>query len=287
MAAPEGSLKSRVLRALGTVRAIDPAALELRPLGGGTARRSHVASAGAEAWVVLTPADDASGALAIDVEGDVTSAAGATGITPRVVACDADAGVLITEYHAGAVPLTPAAVRRPDNIERIARLLKRLHGLRPALRGFDPEDFARRYVGALGGLSAAQARHAATLATLARDYRARYPRIVPCHNDLVASNILDAGGRLWLIDFEYAVCAAPVLDLAGLAAMNDYGPAERAALIDAYYERAPAPFGPDELDKVVRLVRLTGYFWALARARHAEDPAPFVRVAEELVAALE
>jgi thiamine kinase-like enzyme len=279
-----------VLRALrAAARRIDASSIELAALGGGTARRSYLASSGGEAWVVRTPANHFSGALDLRVESDVTQIAGEHGVTPRVVSCDAEAGLLITEYHAGAAALTPEAARHPDNIARIARLLRRLHQLRPPLRAFDPEDFAARYVGDLGGASALsvdERRFADLLRALARDYRSRYPDIVLCHNDLVASNILDDGGRLWLIDFEYAATAAPVLDLAGLAAMNDFGRYERLVLTDAYYDSSPVPFSPDELDKVVRLVRLLAYFWALSRAREDGDPAPYERMAAELAAAL-
>ena len=34
--------------------------------------------------------------------------------------------------------------------------------------------------------------------------RASAIRTVPCHNDLLAANIIDDGTRLWLIDYEYS-----------------------------------------------------------------------------------
>src|SRR5690606_39534213 len=99
---------------------------------------------------------------------------------------------------------------------------------------------------------------------LARAYRARYPSEVLCHNDLVASNVLD-DGDLKLVDFEYAVTAAPVLDLAGIAALNDFDD-DGWRLAEAYYEGMRVPFSWGELRKVVRLVRLIAYFWALSSA---------------------
>jgi thiamine kinase-like enzyme len=156
------------------------------------------------------------------------------------------------------------------------------------LRAFDPVAFAAEYLESLGGeraLPVVQRPFADALTMLARDYRARYPHMVLCHNDLVASNILDDGG-LWLIDFEYAVTAAPVLDIAGIAAMNDYGRYERLQLSEAYYEGSPVPFSAAELDKVVRLVRLIAYFWALSSAEQTAEPEPYRRFAEHIEAQL-
>src|SRR5690606_34341743 len=105
--------------------------------------------------------------------------------------------------------------------------------------------------------------------------------------DLVASNILEDGGRVWLNDFEYGVNAAPVLDLASLAAMNDFGADSRRELIEVYYSGRPVPITLADLDAVVRLVRLLGYFWALLRARGTEDPEPHARLAAHLRAQIE
>ncbi len=73
---------------------------------------------------------------------------------------------------------------------------------------------------------------------LARHYDSAYLPSALCHNDLVAANVLD-DGDLVLVDFEYAVRAAPALDLAGLAGMNDYGENECRELLAAYYAGGP------------------------------------------------
>ena len=83
-----------------------------------------------------------------------------------------------------------------------------------------------------------------------------------CHNDLVAENLL-IGDDVTLIDFDYAVMAPPVLDLASLSVMNGFSEAETRRLLDVYYgERAPFPAA--EFVRVQRLVRLLAHFWALA-----------------------
>ena len=98
--------------------------------------------------------------------------------------------------------------------------------------------------------------------------------------------MLDDGG-LKLVDFEYAVTAAPVLDIAGLAALNDFDEDERWRLAEAYYSPAPVPFTVGELCKVARLVQLIAYFWALSSAAAAGARGPYAAFAERTAAALE
>jgi thiamine kinase-like enzyme len=46
---------------------------------------------------------------------------------------------------------------------------------------------------------------------------------VPCHNDLLAANMIDDGQRLWFIDFEYAGNNDPYFELGNLWAEADLG----------------------------------------------------------------
>lgn len=284
--------RERVLRALRAAQLVDApgappsAAVAVRPLDGGLGGRSALAAAVGRRWVVRLAARTRAGALALPVEARVTDAAAALGIAPRVAAADERSGALITEYLAGARSMTRQTLASPQNAGRIARLLRRLHGLELALREFDPEAYAAAYTRGLDdALGAIDRRRVDELFELARAYRARYPSEVLCHNDLVASNVLD-DGDLKLVDFEYAVTAAPVLDLAGIAALNDFDD-DGWRLAEAYYEGMRVPFSWGELRKVVRLVRLIAYFWALSSALAAGGRGPYAEFAERAAAALD
>ena len=144
--------------------------------------------------------------------------------------------------------------------------LKGLHSLELELEPLAiiaaAEDYARVAASRIE-LTAEQSRWSDELLSLAAVFDASFAPTVPCHNDLVASNVVD-DGELWLVDFEYAASSAPILDLAGLAGLNDYDAAQRARLIAAYYGGERVPFGTEQLDAAIRLVRLLAYFWVLA-----------------------
>lgn len=294
MAPIDDAVRDDVLRALRHAGLVDApgapqgADVEVSPLDGGLGRRSYLAQAAGRFYVVRIASEERAGALELGAEAEITAEAAARGIAPRVIAAEPATRALITEHLGRARPLSAAALKEPSNIARVARLLRSLHVIRRPLRRYDPEAFAAEYTRGLADvLGAADRRRAAELHQLARAYRTRFPSLVLCHNDLVASNVLDDGGELRLVDFEYAVTAAPVLDLAGLAVMNDFDDDERWRLAEAYYEGAPVPFTAAELKKVARLVRLIAYFWALSSAVAAGDRGPYAAFAARTVAALD
>ena len=140
-------------------------------------------------------------------------------------------------------------MRRPANIERLAALLRTLHALPTELPAFAAERIASRYLAALPRdvREPRAAEWGDELMTLARRYDARYAPTAFCHNDLVAANVLD-DGELALVDFEYAVRAEPLLDLANVAGMNGFDGEEQRALLAAYRRAAPTQAELAELD---------------------------------------
>lgn len=283
-------IESATLARLAGLLGVDAAELRVRPLPGGLSNRSFLLTRGGDHWAVRLPpavgasetpgtieaprtadASDASETLSIESESRVLAVAAEAKLTPSVIACDAEIGALVTQYLQGAVSWHSRQARDRANIDRIAAKLRRLHSLpAPAgLRAFRPTELARTYVDAAGGSHGAtreqadeRRRWGVEFRQLARAHEASFKPTALCHNDLVAANILD-GGRLWLVDFEYAVRADPILDLAGLAGLNGFGPAHRHRLLDAYYGPEQAPITLAQLERTIRLVRLMSFFWAL------------------------
>jgi thiamine kinase-like enzyme len=264
----------------------------LWPLEGGIKKRSYLVSSDDMQWVLRLPAAGADALLDLATEAAVMRAAAAAGLAPDVVAVDVEAGILLTDYRAGARAWSAVDARRPRNVERAAALLRDLHGLDAVAPPFGAERIARGYLAALSaGVDARLARFDTReqawvdeLLERARYYDATHAATVLCHNDLVAANVLD-DGRLVLVDFEYAVRAAPVLDLAGLAGMNDYGTRERRELL-AVYCGDGAAIAESELERIVRLVRLMAFFWARLGELRAGGSTAYSELAAELAAKL-
>jgi thiamine kinase-like enzyme len=280
----ERDARATLARAMPSMAAQERATLRL--LAGGLQRRSWLVSAGGCELVLRMPERGGAPLLDVATEARIMQAAAQWGLAPAVVATEG--GSLITEYCAGAVAWTPADARRGGNVARIAALLGQLHALDVNAPVFDAERIAARYLTELAAAGsvhdARQRAWAEELSQRARGFAADHAATALCHNDLVAANVLD-DGALRLIDFEYAVRAAPLLDLAGLAAMNEYAQRERRWLLAAYFGEA-APSLEAELDGAIRLVRLLAYFWARLGERRAAEPQPYVELAARLAAQL-
>lgn len=268
--AAEAAARAALERVLGGSAAARRAHLE--PLAGGTHRRSWLATfADGRRAVLRTPLSYSNALLDVAVEARAMTAAAGAGIAPAVVAVDEERGVLLTEYRPGS-RWSAADVHRAANIERLAELLRTLHALPTELPVFAAASIAARYLAALP-LDVREPRAAQwgeELSTLARRYDERYEPAAFCHNDLVAANVLD-DGALALVDFEYAVRAAPVLDLANLAGMNGFDGGQQRALLAAYRRAEPTTAELEELRRLVRMVQLMAWFWALLGAAGTGD----------------
>jgi thiamine kinase-like enzyme len=168
-------------------------------------------------------------------------AAHAAGVAPAVI--HAETGALVLEFVDGRT-LTPADVREPRNLGRIVDLIGRCHrGIPEHLRGPGVMFWIFHVVRDYGHtLSAGQSHHLARLpgllAIAARLEKALGPvDIVFGHNDLLASNFIDDGERLWLVDWEYAGFNTPLFDLGGLASNNEFPPDLSRQLLEMYFDR--------------------------------------------------
>jgi thiamine kinase-like enzyme len=167
-------------------------------------------------------------------------AAARCGLSPAVL--HAEPGALIFDF---IVAHTFAAedVRERGNLERILDLVRRCHRDMPKeVRGpaliFWVFHVLRDYA---HSLKDGESRHLPALTRLmqiAADLEAMVGQvdIVYAHNDLLPSNLLDDGERLWLIDWDYAGFNSPLFDLANLCSNNEVAAADETWLLEAYFE---------------------------------------------------
>lgn len=170
-------------------------------------------------------------------------AAHAAGVSPAVLYHEP--GVLVTDWL-DASTLTAADLRAPAILPRVLALLARAHREMPRhLRGpalsFWVFHILRDYAATLRESASRHAPHLPALMAEAAQLEAAVGPIdlVFAHNDLLPANLMDDGTRLWLIDWDYAGWGSPLFDLGGLAANAALAPAQEAAMLESYFDRAP------------------------------------------------
>jgi thiamine kinase len=206
-------------------------------LPGGTLNRSFRVDTAAGAFV-LRLNDPAGAALGADHarEACLHAAAAHAGLAPPLIHADPAAGFMITRYVAGAA-WDLADFARPERLRRLGATLRTLHAITPpAVPPFDPAALLRNHGEHLIAAQPAERsllerlleQAEAALALLARD--GRNNAIV--HNDLHPSNLIE-GGRLYLIDWEYAAVADPLFDPACVLAYYPHAEPYAQELLDA------------------------------------------------------
>ena len=252
---------------LGRLQVLAGHAYDVVELGGGLTNRNYrvtTTDGDPVGDYVVRVSSNESGLLAIDRanERHNTRMAWEAGVGAPVVEALPDANVLVVGFLSGRT-LTADDVRDAATIPRIAAAVRRLHA-GPEFAGvFDMRAIRRRYLGIVTGNGF----------RLPPDYLELAPRIeavedamvagneplVPCNNDLLAGNFIDAGDTIWIIDYEYGGMNEASFELGNLASEAELSIDATAALVTAYW-------GSDDPVKLARArawTLLAHYGWTL------------------------
>jgi thiamine kinase-like enzyme len=260
----------------------------IEELGGGITNRNFKVAVDGEAFVLRVGGKDTE-LLGIDrsVEHGASLVAAELGIGPEVVRFVEPEGWLVTRFVDGR-PLPPDEMRRPANVERAARTLRRLHD-GPSIPGrfdsFRVGEAYRETAEAHGVRVPAAYEWAKEIADAIELRRGREPER-PCHNDLLNANFIDQGDRLRIVDWEYAGMGDRFFDLANFSVNHELGEGENEALLAAYFGEA-RPADAESL----RLMRFMSDFreamWGVVQQGISELDFDFVAYADEHFARLE
>ena len=255
---------------------------EIEELRGGITNRNFKISVDGEAHVLRVSGKDTE-LLGIDraVEHGASLVAAELGIGPEVVAFSEPEGWLLTRFLDGSA-IPPEAMRRPENVSRAARTLRRLHDGPPIPGRFD----SFRVVGAYRATAEAHGVRVPDAFTQAKPIadeieRRRAGELErPCHNDLLNANFIDQGRLLRIVDWEYAGMGDRFFDLANFSVNHEFEEAENEALLEAYF----GGVHPEERDSL-RLMRFMSDFreamWGVVQQGISELDFDFVAYAEE------
>jgi len=244
-AAPDS--RESAAKALETLPGLAGARL-VRRLAAGPTNVTWLVEHESQRWVLRLDRPAAADlGLARENERRVCTAAAAVGITPEYRVFDSSAGVCLRRFVAGRACVAED-LRDAGRLERLAALLRRLHGLPPVGKPFEPGAAIRRYAAQLGTGKATELARRALACLEATRCPARPAAL--CHNDLVAENILETEGQsLILIDWEYAGTGDPFFDLAVVVRHHDLGDRLASVFLDAYLGRVAAE---DEIGQLER-----------------------------------
>ena len=249
------------LDALARVSGWELARAEITELQGGLTNRTYRVAYDGRDYTLRLDVEDAD-VLRFDrtYEAKIMQAAHAADLGPELVHVDPDAGIMVTGFLPGR-PWEDSDLETPGQLERLAESIRRVHELPLCGQRVNLLEDALVYE---AFLEQRQGLHA--FATHCVDVIRGIPvgdRVVCCHNDLIALNVID-DGRLKLIDWEYARDNDPMFDLAVTIGFHDLDRSRRDILLNTYAGSGAAEF-QELLAEQLRAYDATQWLWFAAR----------------------
>ncbi|MDN5767645.1 MAG: choline kinase family protein [Humibacillus sp.] len=217
--------------------------LEIRELPGGLTNHNYRVRTVTHDVVVRLSSTETD-LLSVDREHEwLNSRAAATaGVGAPVIDYLPGKGVLVVAFLPG---ITYTADDVAANLPRVAAALRRLHGGPEFASRFDMFEVQRSYAEVVDArqmpLPDGYEDLASTVARVEQALRLRPEPLVPCHNDLLPANILDDGGDLRIIDYEYSGMNEASFELGNLACESHLDREALSQLVASYHGQATEP----------------------------------------------
>ena len=254
-------------------KGVRPEAVNLEPLTSLT-NATYKVTTGGLAYTLRLPGKDTYEYVNRVAEEHNAQIMTSVGVNAKVLYFDATDGTMLSEFVEGVTINEKSFRQDPETSARVALVLKRVHQLGPVFNSrLDVFSMIGVYLGILRKLQASlpEEYHEVEQGAEAvrRVLEASPIPLSPCHNDPWPGNLLDAGGRLYIIDWEFSGMNDPLWDLGDLSVEAGFGPKQDLAMMEAYYGAA-APLAL--YSRLALYKAMSDLLWALwGLIQHAND----------------
>jgi thiamine kinase-like enzyme len=210
-------------------------------LPGGLTNANHRVETDSGAYVVRRWSED-TGLLGIDRDNEYENSAKAAeaGVGAPVIAYLPEHNTMVVGFIECRT-LSPGDLRRGDRLEAIASACRRLHGAARFRDDFNMLEIQPRYLEIVRErgfrLPDRYEEFEPHVAAIREALAARDEGTVPCNNDLLAENFIDAGGRMYLIDYEYSGNNDACFELGNIWSESNLSLEQLEQLVATYYGR--------------------------------------------------
>ena len=213
----------------------------LQPLKGGVSNASFTVQDSSGKYVARVGEDYPFHQVSRAREAIASRAAFDVGLSPEVI--HTEEGLMVVRYI-NARTYTENDVR--ENSEACVALIQRCHremGGRVSGQGaiFWVFQILRDYAATLrdaGHSRASEIPRWMKIVTALEATQVPLP-IIFGHHDLLSTNFMDDGERLWLIDWEYGAFGTAMFDLANIAVANSFDEKHESGMLRQYFGHAP------------------------------------------------
>ncbi|PZF75378.1 LPS biosynthesis choline kinase [Aestuariivirga litoralis] len=211
-------------------------------------------------------------------EAQAAAEAARAGVSPEVLFADPATGVMVTRLVAGAVTMSPEKFKSIAGAPaRAGEVFRRLHQSGATFKfRFELFSMIDEYLKVLATKKMelpAGYHEVVREAETVRAALAAHPLpLAACHCDPLCENFLDAGERMWLVDWEYSGMNDPMWDLGDLAVEGQFTAQQEEEMIRAYFGGEPSPHDRGRIVIYKAMCDLLWTLWGLIQ--HAsQNPA--------------
>ena len=157
-------------------------------------------------------------------------------ISPRVVHFIESDNLLVTEFIKSKTS-SLTKFQSSKEIKQLVKKIKLLHNAKPFLRNFNMLSQISYYKNILKEeyLPKELFKYVNKIETLKQKLYLTKDNLVPCHNDLIAENIIKKDNQIYIVDFDYSGNNDPCFELGNLSVEMDYDDEQINKLVRSYY----------------------------------------------------
>ena len=161
---------------------------------------------------------------------------GEINISPRVIHFIESESLLVTEFIESKTS-SLAIFQSSKEIKQLVKNIKLLHNANPFLRNFDMFSQISYYQNILKKdyLPQKLNRYVDNIKVLKNKLYLPNYKLVPCHNDLLAENIINKNNQIFIVDFDYSGNNDPCFELGNLSVEMEYNNEQINKLVKSYY----------------------------------------------------
>ena len=198
------------------------------------------------------------------------------GVNSHCIYFDETSGIKISLYIENSQNMAQANPSAPQNLETVSRLMKKIHSF--------PKHFSnhfdwQRELDKYERIIQQQRGDFFFDYTTLKDQLVNFVQknikstiFVPCHNDTVPENfIIDAAGRIYLIDWEYSGMNDPCWDVAAYMLESKLSDEAIQYFIQSYFDNPLTPMEELKIKSFMMAQDLLWTAWALIRHYNGDD----------------
>lgn len=242
----ETSLKLQNLRPIicEVLKISDEQIQNIAPIGGMT-NKNYKVTINNEHFVLRVPGNGTEEMISRSNEMENALYAHEVGVDAELIYFNEKTGIKVSRFIENAETLSPDSARRHANMKLTTSILRKLHSsTKPMSTRFDIYNEIEKYhnlVVKYGAMHYEDYEYTRERVYALQDILMTLDvKLTPCHNDLVAENLIKSGeDKMYLIDWEYAGMNDPMWDLAAHILECDFNEEDEARFLNLYFNGEP------------------------------------------------